>query len=289
MDYQKIPPKYKALLRRLDDPEDNCDDLTYNELNFLRDQWFLDFTYSDDNGLIWRNVKEAGKIFIEDNNNSPDMNKETYAFDVLWRNVLLVDDTLKQIIFIDNILLEDEYNTEKTYQILNLDEKKLQEVLKKTQEIDLFKPHLVNDLYELFFIYRAFFLRIYLQYEKWTRNKNIIKWIHDKANTDRLQKHLGEDFMSDILSRNLWWLTLISQKFHNMIIQNKPKNIPKTIHVENNFGNIAWTNSGYQEVNNGIKNTYKNSKSWQDNIWIYLFVSIILIVVWFLIEYYFFK
>lgn len=38
MDYQKIPPKYKALLRRLDDPEDNCDDLTYNELNFLRDQ-----------------------------------------------------------------------------------------------------------------------------------------------------------------------------------------------------------------------------------------------------------
>ncbi len=111
-------------------------------------------------------MKEAGKIFIEDNNNSPDMNKETYAFDVLWRNVLLVDDTLKQIIFIDNILLEDEYNTEKTYQILNLDEKKLQEVLKKTQEIDLFKPHLVNDLYELFFIYRAFFLRIYLQYEK---------------------------------------------------------------------------------------------------------------------------
>lgn len=92
------------------------------------------------------------------------MSKEIQAFDILWENILEIDKVLSNLFFFDSILLESEYNLNKSYQILDDNNIGMRSVLEKTQNIESYKPYLSSELYEIFFLYRATFLRIHLKY-----------------------------------------------------------------------------------------------------------------------------
>lgn len=205
------------------------------------------------------------------------MEKELIACEDLWKDILLIEDFVWNVVFFDSILLESELNSDKSYEIL-WDKKSHNFIMDQTQIIENNRIYISDRLYWLFFTYRAIFLRVYNLYHKWKENRNIVKFSHD----DWIKQHLktfiiNESEIDSILNKESWWLSYINNILKNMIlveikeVKSKSNSYIKAwTHIQAWWDIIVWNNNKNNE----------NWNNWQNNLKKFIPITVIMLIIW---------
>lgn len=211
------------------------------------------------------------------------MDKELQIYENLWEKVLEINDFCSTVIFFDEILLESEYNLQKSYELLWIDDEKMYLIL-ADKKVEKDRIYISDQLYELFFSYRAILLRSHFLYYNWRKNRNIVSLKEDSLILHHLKQVLDDIEIRNSYKRDTWFLWGINNLLKEKILW-EIKKIKQTTKQKNSTSISAWTyiKVGWDIIAwNQNKNSHSNEKkteSWQDNIIIYIVVSILTVII----------
>lgn len=211
------------------------------------------------------------------------MDKELQAYENLWEKVLEIEDFCSIIIFFDAILLETEYNLQKSYDLLwSYDESKY--LILSDKQVEKNRIYISDILYQLFFSYRAILLRSHFLHHDGKKKRNIISLKEDTGILQHIKQVFTENEIANIYKRDMWFLWGVNDLLKEKILS-EIKKTKQTMKKESSPSISAWTyiKAGWDIIVwNQNKNSHSNekiSKNWQDNIIIYSIVTILLAII----------
>ncbi len=163
--------------------------------------------------------------------------KKISACEKLRDNILQIEELAGHVIFFDEVLLENEYNETKSYEILaglNKNEQKF--IGNEINNIEKERMFFGEKLWKLFFIYRAFLWRCLLLYKKWLEKRKIVKWTNDEYLISLIGYYISDDHIQRIMSFQTGSMRYVENYFKSLILEEIWNVINKKIGIIKLFG-----------------------------------------------------
>lgn len=172
-------------------------------------------------GLINENEMYKNSLSLFNSQNQFSQERRLKSIEILWENIIKLRQYGNPLISFYSVLLPSEYNDniEKIMKSLNLQSlsnERSMELSIETDCVEMQRPFLNEELWSLFYTYRAFILRNIYIFLSGVDKGNIKPWYQDSNLVNFLNLSLGNEVVSKINSKSIGSLseavTLLEQK-----------------------------------------------------------------------------